>query len=152
MRERAPGHAVIHAMCTEPGSIRSRGRLARCFGVRPLSKDGYAWYRGALGEIAVGRKLSRLDSQWVVLHAVPVGRQNADIDHIVVGPAGVFTVNTKNHSGKPVWVAGHTILVSGVRKDHIRNFEFESGRAAKLLSKAFGWPVSVRPLIAVFDF
>ncbi|WP_202867679.1 nuclease-related domain-containing protein [Kribbella pittospori] len=115
-----------------------------------MSTDGYAWFRGALGEIAVGRLLSRLDSKWVVLHAVPVGR-GADIDHVVVGPSGVFTVNTKNHSGKRVWVAGHTFLVSGSRTDHIRNSEFEGRRAAKLLGKALGWPVPIRPVIAVYD-
>jgi hypothetical protein len=151
LRERAPGHAVIHALCAGPGSIRSRGRLARFFGVRPLSKDGDRWYRGALGEIAVGRSLSRLDSDWVVLHAVPVGRGDADIDHVIVGPAGVFTVNTKNHSGKRVWVAGHTFTVSGLRQDHIRNADFEGRRAAKLLGKALGFPVQVRPLIVVLD-
>jgi hypothetical protein len=68
-----------------------------------------------------------------------------------VGPAGVFTVNTKNHSGKRVWVAGRTFLVSGSRQEHIRNSEFEGTRAAKLLGKALGWPVPMRPVIAVLD-
>jgi hypothetical protein len=117
-------------------------------GPRPSS---YRWYRGALGEIAVGRLLTRLDSDWVVLHAVPVGGGDADIDHVVVGPAGVFTVNTKNHSGKRVWVAGHTFMVSGVRQDHLRNSGFEGRRVAKLLGEALGFPVRVRPVIAVLD-
>jgi hypothetical protein len=151
LRERLPGHAVIHALCTEPGSIRPRGRLARFFGVRPLSRDGHVWYLGALGEMTVGRLLSRLGSEWVVLHAIPVGRQGADIDHVVVGPAGVFTVNTKHHSGKQVWVADRTLMVSGSRQDHIRNAEFEGRRTAKLLSRALGSPVTVRPVIAVVN-
>jgi Nuclease-related domain len=151
LREREAGHAVIHALCTDPAAMRSRGRLAKILGVPPLSEDGHAWYRGALGEIAVGRMLSRLDSRWFVLHAVPVGRRGADIDHVVVGPGGVFTMNTKNHSGQRVWVCDQAFRVAGHRCDHIRNSEIEARRAATLLSKALGWPVPVRPVIAVLD-
>jgi hypothetical protein len=95
--------------------------------------------------------LSRLDSRWLVMHAVPVGRRGSDIDHVVVGPAGVFTVNTKNHSGQRVWVAGRNVMVAGVRCDHIRNSEYEANRVVKLFSAALEWPVPVRPVIAVFD-
>ncbi|MDX6238773.1 MAG: hypothetical protein QOG10_3588 [Kribbellaceae bacterium] len=149
LQDRAPGHALIHALLTDSAMQRSRGWPARIFGASPLSKRGSDSFRGALGEFAVGRMLSRLDSRWFVMHAVPVGRRGADIDHLVVGPAGVFTVNTKNHSGQKVWVAGQNLLVAGVRCNHIRNSEFEAGRAVKLLSKAIGRPVSVRPVIAV---
>jgi hypothetical protein len=151
LRDRAPGHALIHALLTDPAMQRSRGWPARIIGASPLSKRGSDSYRGALGEFAVGRMLSRLDSRWFVMHAVPVGHRGADIDHLVVGPAGVFTVNTKNHSGQKVWVAGQNLMVAGVRCDHIRNSEFEASRAVKLLSKAVGRPVSVRPVIAVLD-
>ncbi|MBG6212216.1 hypothetical protein RCH23_000129 [Cryobacterium sp. CAN_C3] len=44
--------------------------------------------------------LSKLGPEWTVLHAVPVGSGSSDIDHVVIGPAGVFTINTKNHTGK----------------------------------------------------
>jgi hypothetical protein len=151
LRHRAPGHALIHALLTDPAMQRSRGWPARIFGASPLSKRGSDSYRGALGEFAVGRMLSRLDSRWFVMHAVPVGQRGADIDHLVVGHAGVFTVNTKNHSGQRVWVAGQNLMVAGARCDHLRNSEFEARRAVKLLSKAVGLPVSVRPVIAVLD-
>jgi hypothetical protein len=151
LQDRAPGHALIHALLTVPAMQRSHGWPARIFGASPLSKTGADWYRGALGEFVVGRLLSRLDSRWVVMHAVPVGQRGADIDHLVVGPAGVFTVNTKNHSGQRVWVAGQNLRVAGARCNHIRNSEFEAGRAVMLLSKAVGRPVSVRPVIAVLD-
>jgi Nuclease-related domain len=142
---------LIHALLTDPAMQRARGRPARIFGASPLSKRGSDSFRGVLGEFAVGRMLSRLDSRWFVMHAVPVGRRGADIDHLVVGPAGVFTVNTKNHSGQKVWVAGQNLRVAGVPCNHIRNSEFEAGRAVKLLSKAVGRPVSVRPVIAVLN-
>jgi hypothetical protein len=151
LRERGPGHAVIGALLSQPGLLRSRGRLARLWGVSPLSEQGRAWYHGALGEIAVGRMLSKLGSSWVVLHAVPLGRRGSDIDHLVVGASGVFTVNTKNHSGQRVWVMDRVFMVAGQRCDHIRNSEFEASRVARLLGEVLGWPVPVRAVLAVLD-
>ena len=120
-------------------------------GAAPLTEQGMAWYRGALAEIAVGRMLSKLDPRWVVMHAVPVGRRGSDIDHLVVGSSGVFTVNTKNHSGQRVWVMDRHAMVAGHRCDHVRNSEFEASRVAKLLGEILGWPVPVRGVVAVLD-
>src|SRR5690606_36128291 len=50
---------------------------------------------GALGELEVGRLLDQLDSEWFAFHAVPVGSAGSDVDHIVIGPGGVFTINSK---------------------------------------------------------
>jgi hypothetical protein len=121
------------------------------FGISPLTEEGRNWFRGALAELAVGEMLAKLGPRWTVLHAVPVGRRGADIDHVVVGPAGVFTVNTKNHSGQNVWVLDRQLYVAGTPCNHVRNSEHEATRAAKLLSSALGWPVPVRAVVAVFD-
>jgi hypothetical protein len=85
------------------------------------------------------------------MHAVPVGRRGADIDHLVVGSAGVFTVNTKNHARQRVWVMDRSVLVAGQRCDHIRNGEHEASRVAKMLGGVLGWPVHVRSIVAVVD-
>jgi hypothetical protein len=151
LRERGPGHAVIHAVLCQAGMLRSRGRIARMFGISPLTEEGRKWFDGALGELAVGEMLAKLGPRWMVLHAVPVGRRGADIDHVVVGPAGVFTVNTKNHSGQNVWVFDRNLMVAGTPCDHVRKSEYEATRAAKLLSSALGWPVPVRAVLAVFN-
>jgi hypothetical protein len=37
------------------------------------------------------------DSGWEVIHDASLGRGN--VDHILIGPAGVFTVETKSHGG-----------------------------------------------------
>jgi hypothetical protein len=58
--------------------------------------------RGATGEEQVGGLLDELaNGEWRVLHDVTLGRGN--VDHVLVGPAGVFTVETKSHPG-PVYV------------------------------------------------
>jgi hypothetical protein len=57
--------------------------------------------RGASAEEHVGGLLDQL-AGWRVLHDANTGHGN--IDHILIGPAGVFTVETKSHPG-PVRVA-----------------------------------------------
>jgi hypothetical protein len=54
--------------------------------------------RGATGEEHVGGLLEQLsDGGWEVIHDATLGRGN--VDHILIGPAGVFTVETKSHPG-----------------------------------------------------
>ena len=54
--------------------------------------------RGASAEEHVGGLLDCFcGSRWLVIHDASTGRGN--VDHIVIGPAGVFTVETKSHPG-----------------------------------------------------
>ena len=123
-----------------------RSQVARVLGVHT---DERAWRIGANGEEEVGRRLAKLGGDWRVLHAVPVGDKDSDIDHVVIGPPGVFTLNTKNHPGKQIWVAERAFMVSGQRTDYLRNSMFEARRASKLLSAACGFDISVVPVIVV---
>ena len=66
--------------------LPSRSAVFRALGVSPLDEERAAWYRGALGEAHVGRLLEKLPDGWAVLHAVPVGTGDSDIDHVVIGP------------------------------------------------------------------
>jgi hypothetical protein len=57
------------------------------------------WTRGARGEEAVGAMLDALrGSGWRTIHDVDTGRGN--IDHVVIGPGGVLTVEPKSHGGR----------------------------------------------------
>ena len=59
--------------------------------------------RGASGEEHVGGLLNGLQGKgWHAIHDASLG--NGNVDHILIGPAGVFTVETKSHPG-PVQVA-----------------------------------------------
>jgi len=108
-----------------------------------------AWRIGADGEEAVADQLAKLGPQWQVLHAVRVGDRGSDIDHVVIGPAGVFTVNAKHHPHANVWVGGDTFLVNGQRAPYVRNSRHEALRAAQLLTEQAGFPVEVTGVIAV---
>jgi hypothetical protein len=57
------------------------------------------WAQGAAGEEYVGEVLDGLrGSGWLALHDVQLERGN--IDHVLVGPAGIFTIETKSHRGR----------------------------------------------------
>jgi hypothetical protein len=62
-----------------------------------LIRNGYKFHRGAVGEGRVAAVLARFPNDWFVFHDMVVGR--AQIDHIVVSPAGVYTIETKNYTG-----------------------------------------------------
>ncbi len=60
-----------------------------------------AWATGALGEQALGRWLDQLTSDGVrLLHDRGIPGTRANIDHIAVGPAGVFVIDAKNYRGR----------------------------------------------------
>ena len=149
LRYRAPGSGVIAELLRLQSAAPTRSRMQRVFGRSPLTVDSRTWYLGALGELEVARVLDLLGPGWSAVHALPVGELGSDIDHLVIGPAGVYTVNAKFHQQASVWVGGKRILVNGRRTDHLRNAEFEARRAAKLLSLAAGRRVEVTPILAI---
>lgn len=61
----------------------------------------YAWRQGAEGERRTGEVLALLASSgWVVLHDLHwPGRPFANIDHIAIGPTGVFVIDSKHWTG-----------------------------------------------------
>jgi Nuclease-related domain. len=128
LRSRGPAHAASHRCLALQRRARPRGPLARLFGVSPLHPDAVAWFRGALAERRVGRVLGRLGDGWRVLHAVPYGEDGGDIDHLVIGPAGVFTINAAAHAPAAV---------------------DEARAASRFLSRATGATVDATPLVAL---
>jgi hypothetical protein len=114
-----------------------------------LHTDERAWRIGADGEEKVAKQLQKLGAEWRVLHAIRVGAAGADIDHLVIGPGGVFSLNAKMHPGAKVWVAGDTVLVNGKRQPYVRNSRFEARRASNLLTATCGFPVMVSGVVVV---
>lgn len=64
-------------------------------------KAASAWAAGAEGERRVAGALAGLHEAWTVLHdrLLRPGRSEANLDHVVVGPGGVFLVDAKNRAG-----------------------------------------------------
>ncbi len=74
---------------------RRRDKIAR------LQRSADLWGRGAAGEQATAKALATLPSDsWVVLHDVRwPGRPFANIDHVAIGPTGVFVIDSRSWSG-----------------------------------------------------
>jgi hypothetical protein len=145
----APGQAARAQAEAELEAMRERSRvgtlIARAF---DMKTDERNWRVGADGEETVGARLEKLRKHgWHVLHAVPVGDRGSDIDHVLIGPAGVWTVNTKNHRGKSVWVSQHQVRVDGHKQPYLRNSRFEAERATRLLTAACGFPVFAKAVL-----
>ncbi|MBU1250524.1 MAG: NERD domain-containing protein [Actinobacteria bacterium] len=125
--------------------------IARLFGLHPLRDDARAWYRGALGERAVARRLAALGGEWVVIHGIPIGNRGSDIDHLVIGPSGVYTINAKRHIGAKIFAGGGSIRVNGHPTQYVRNAQHEAERVAKKLSAAVSALVQVTPTVVIVD-
>jgi len=61
-----------------------------------------SWRKGYEGEVMTGKALERLPPGFTVLHDLRLPRSRANIDHLVVGTTGVFTVETKHYSSDVV--------------------------------------------------
>ncbi|HEY4897705.1 MAG TPA: nuclease-related domain-containing protein [Solirubrobacteraceae bacterium] len=88
--------------------------------------------RGASGEEQVGALLEGLTGTgWRVIHDATLGRGN--VDHILIGPAGVLTIETKSHPGP-------------IRVGRVHGATLGQARAqAKAIKRVTG--VEVEPLI-----
>lgn len=154
LSENTPGQAA-REQAAEEWRVRREEKPVRAVLGRLLNvhTDERAWRIGADGEEAVGNQLDKLagkDPRWRVLHAVPVGERGSDIDHLVIGPAGVFTINTKHHPKAKIWVGKDQLRVNGHVQPYIRNSRFEARRAAARLSAACGFDVRADALLVFF--
>jgi len=111
------------------------------------SPDAIAWRRGAEGEQRTARLLGPLERQgWVVLHDLAVPGSPANLDHLVIGPGGVFVVDSKQYRGRlqldpsgRLWHGRYPLTAT------LRAVSFEADRAARVLAD----PQVVVPIVAV---
>lgn len=107
------------------------------------------WSDGLTGELLTARRLHRLRGRgWFTLHAIQWA-SGADIDHLAIGPAGVFAINSKRHRGKTIWYGDAAMTVNGAPTRHIAISQSEARRISRTLSRRCGVDVPVRPVISV---
>ena len=83
--------------------IRSRhkhlGGLVLALTAEPSSTTN--WAKGAAGEETAGRALDGFREEgFAVLHDRRIPGSRANIDHLVISPAGIFIVDPKNYAGR----------------------------------------------------
>jgi hypothetical protein len=112
------------------------------------SPDAVAWRRGAAGERRTARLLDPLERHgWAVLHDLAVPASRANIDHLVIGPGGVFVVDSKHYRGRlrldpsgRLWHGRYSLAPA------LRAVDFEADQAARVLTDP---DVVVVPIVAV---
>jgi hypothetical protein len=151
IRGRVPGQSIMSEVVMLQRARRRRSGLARFFGLSPLAPSSRQLYTSALGELLVGDALDSIGPEWDVLHVVPVDDNTRHIDHLVIGPPGVFTLWSKNFPRQEVVVDGSTMTVGGHPVDDVADARAQAASASALLSEAAGYAVAVEPIIVVVD-
>jgi len=125
--------------------------LAAGWGLRFRPSPGaVAWRRGASGERRTARVLAALERHgWAVLHDLAVPRSQANIDHLVIGPGGVFVIDSKQYRGRlqldpsgRLWHGRYPLAPA------LRAVSFEADQAAVVLPDP---GLAVAPIVAVHD-
>ncbi|WP_158251905.1 nuclease-related domain-containing protein [Cryobacterium sp. M15] len=151
MRLRCPAQSIIEVLLLEQRLVAPRRKLERLVGRSPLGADSVRCLDAARAEIAVGLALAELPRGWIVFHSLPVGDSGADVDHLVIGPGGVFALHSDRQARKSVLVAGRSVLVGARKIPYIREAEFEAVSLTTLLSKRMPSTVSVRGVVVLVD-
>jgi len=94
------------------------------FRVKKHETDRMTWRKGALGEYEVGAELERLPDDYLVFNDINT-EEFGNFDHIVVGPKGIFAIETKNWSGLIGTNAAGELTRNGkpLWRSHIRMLE-----------------------------
>jgi hypothetical protein len=113
------------------------------------SPDATAWRRGSAGERRTARLLSPLERHgWAILHDLALPGSQANLDHLVIGPGGVFVIDSKQYRGQlqldasgRLWHRRYPLAPA------LGAVSFEADRAAQVLTDPD--VVVVVPIVAV---
>jgi hypothetical protein len=151
LASRGAGYAVALKCLEVQADAETRDPSLRTARGVNLHTDAWPWYAGALGEMEVGRLLTVLGPEWFVRHSVPIGAGTKDVDHLVIGPGGVFAINTKHHRDASVWVGDHVLRVNNANTPHLKIGHGDGVDVSRRLGAKVGFPVPVRSVIAVLN-
>ncbi len=99
---------------------------------------------------SVGQRLDRLAEEgWETVHDVPLGRQGTLVEHLLIGPGGLFTVTERRHPGERVRARGRTVTVSGRPVNYLRDSHLEAARTQDRLMAAGCAQIHVRGVLVL---
>jgi hypothetical protein len=90
---------------------------------------------------------------YFALDARPIPDSREFIDHLVIGPTGVYAIDSEKWDSKvPVRTLNGKRLYRGPesQKDRLEHAAWEAGQASQILSDALGTEISVRPALAIY--
>ncbi|WP_219464163.1 nuclease-related domain-containing protein [Nonomuraea rhizosphaerae] len=113
-----------------------------------------AWRRASIAERRTEAQLRQLERRgYRTLHARAIPNSEAQIDHLVVGPTGVYAVDSEKWDKRlPVRVQMGKKLFHGPfdKKPRLTEAKWEASQASELISAAYGKEISVVPSLAIY--
>jgi len=106
--------------------------------------------KGIQGEESVTWELSHLSDDFLLLNDVMVSGGSGNIDHIIVGPTGIFVIETKNYSGKYVCYGDKWFFQGRRQKYNVSSVSVQARNNARVLANLLhtsGFTVEVNPII-----
>jgi hypothetical protein len=100
------------------------------------------------------KQLARMHrAGYLAWHARPIPGSMEVIDHLVIGPTGVYAIDSekwdkklpiRTRNGKQLWYGPES------KKERLEHARWEAGQASERLSAALGRDIRVRPAMAVY--
>jgi hypothetical protein len=157
LADAAPQRAEPTPVVVEPPLRRSVSALldtAR----RLSSRSERAEHAALKEEQRIRDELTDLPAGWYVLPSLDAAERDVDdqadaerLEHVVIGPGGVFIITLEHQSGAKVWVSEHTVTIDGRETDRLRDARFEARRASGQLTDACGFNVTVQAVLVLID-
>jgi hypothetical protein len=106
----------------------------------PSEREARVKRAGAAGEAVLPRLLHDLPDSYTLINGVPMPGSHADIDHVLVGPGGVWALEAKHHVGMVQCIGdawGYSRRGPGgvPQSGHIGNPSQQARRSAEALTR-----------------
>lgn len=147
----APEKETQEMMEAPHGAVASLVNTARRF----TSRAERAEHAAIKQEQRIRDELTDLPAGWFVLHSPDVGEftndgnDGHDVDHVVIGPGGVFTIEVQHRTGAKVWVSEHQLTIDGQNSDGLRRARSQVRRTSGRLTDACGFAVTVQAVLVL---
>jgi hypothetical protein len=149
LRERVAAQSAMARVVAASAAAPARTPIAALLGLSPLRPQCRADYRAALAELRVGDVLENLGQRWDVLHDLPL--RDGSLDHLVIGPAGVFAVRTVHCGGLEAVVDPGGLAIGARVHDDLALARADADEVSDILGDASGERIRVRPLLVLVD-
>ncbi|MBG6213397.1 MAG: NERD domain-containing protein [Cryobacterium sp.] len=148
---RFAGQSVVEELLRQHGDRPPQSRLARTLGASPLDANELGWLRAAQAEIVVGDILARLPDGYSVYHSLPIRNTAFWVDHLVVGPGGIFSINSKTHWDRDLTGSPRSIPIGEHAMPYLRDPRFESAQITALLAAEMPAATVVQAMIVLVN-
>jgi hypothetical protein len=128
---------------------------------RSRTVESHAWTQPGMVDRATWRAQRRTVKQlaameragYVALHRRPIPNSTEVIDHLVVGPTGVYAIDSekwvkdlpiRTSNQKQLWLGPES------KKERLQHAHWEAGQASERLSAKLGMKITVQPALAVY--